>query len=275
MIFDVSEARQKIANIKAACEQALQFRTGDLIPKIPARDALVLKADEHPRKKGLSYREGQARLLHDLGSIELQAMELGYRSLVEFPQAPAGFREELAAITLDEAKHFELCLDAIEKLGHRWGEWPVHTALWESVDSEDSLLDRILTVHRYLEGSGLDAGDTLLRRLDGILESCVHPVVKTIVDDEVGHVEFGSRWYREICRNEGRNPQDDFPERMASLKERLPKRMEKLSYPLRREAGFTDLELQVLEARRNEAVERLAGLQKNEMNKMIERRDEV
>jgi uncharacterized ferritin-like protein (DUF455 family) len=263
MIFDVSEARQKIANIQAACEQALQHRTGDRIPTIPARDALVLKANFHPDKKGLSSAGGQARMLHDLGSIELQAMELGYRSLLEFPEAPSGFREELAAITISESKHFELCLDAIEKCGHKWGDWPVHTALWETVAAEDTLLDRILIVHRYLEGSGLDAGDTLLRRLDAVLENHVHPIVKTIVHDEVGHVEFGSRWYREICQVEGRDPQDDFPKRMGLLKERLPKRMEKLSYPLRKKAGFTDLELQVLEARRNEAIERLAKLQKN------------
>lgn len=263
MIFDVSDARQKIANIKAACEQALQYRTGDVVPVIPARDAPVLKANLHPDKKGLSSSAGQARMLHDLGSIELQAMELGYRTLIEFPDAPSGFREELAAITISESTHFELCLNAIEKLGHKWGEWPVHTALWEAVASEDSLLDRILIVHRYLEGSGLDAGDTLLRRLDAVLENHVHPLVRTIVHDEVGHVEFGSRWYRDICKSEGRDPQNDFPERMATLKERLPKRMEKLSYPLRKKAGFTDLELQVLEARRNEAVERLAKLQKN------------
>jgi uncharacterized ferritin-like protein (DUF455 family) len=261
MIFDISSARQKIANISLACEQALQYGMGDFIPRIPARDAEILKADEHPGKKGLSYREGQARLLHDLGSIELQAMELGYRTLVEFTDAPSGFREELAAITLSEAKHLQLCLDGIEKLGHRWGDWPVHTALWETVSDEDSLLDRILIVHRYLEGSGLDAGDTLLRRLDGILESAVHPIVRVIVKDEIGHVEFGSRWYGEICRLEKRDPQADFPERMQALRERLPKRMEKLSHRLRRQAGFTESELQVLEARRDQALDRLAGFQ--------------
>jgi uncharacterized ferritin-like protein (DUF455 family) len=262
VIFDVSSARAKIENIEKACAEALQYSRGDLVPEIPARDVLVLSADKHPDKKGLSYKEGQARLLHDLASIELQAMELAYRTLVEYPEAPSGFREELAAVTLSEAKHFELCLNGIEKLGHQWGEWPVHTALWEAVASSDTLLDRILIVHRYLEGSGLDAGETLLRRLDHILESDVHPVVRTIFHDEVGHVEFGSRWYRELCMMEDRDPQEDFPERMNFLKDRLPKRMEKISRGLRKQAGFTDFEIQILEERRQQAMIRLASLKK-------------
>lgn len=262
MIFDVSSARTKIENIEKACAEALQDSRGDVVPEIPARDVLVLTADKHPDKKGLSYKQGQARLLHDLGSIELQAMELAYRTLVEYPEAPSGFREELALVTLSEAKHFELCLNGIEKLGHQWGDWPVHTALWEAVASSDTLLDRILIVHRYLEGSGLDAGETLLRRLDHILESDVHPVVRTIFHDEVGHVEFGSRWYREICALEKRDPQVDFPERMSFLKDRLPKRMEKISRSLRKQAGFTDFEIQILEERRQQAMIRLASLKK-------------
>lgn len=251
MVFQTDSARQKVQDIHKAVDLAFTQPISEF-PVDPARDVQVLLPRLHPDKKGLSFREGQARLLHDLGSIELQAMELGLRTLHEFPQAPHGFREELAKLVISESEHLTLCLDGIEKLGFKWGDWPVHNLLWHAVGSEDTLLDRILIVHRYLEGSGLDAGDTLLRRLDAVLESPLHSITKTIFTEEVGHVEFGSRWYREICRLDGRDPQEDFPERMNSVRARLPKRTERISRETRLRAGFTENELEFLEKWRAE-----------------------
>ncbi|MEZ0391390.1 MAG: DUF455 family protein [Pseudobdellovibrionaceae bacterium] len=251
MVFETQSVRQKLTEIQTAVDLAFRAPRQDF-PVHPGRDAEILVPGLLPPKKGLSYKEGQARLLHDLASIELQAMELGLRTLNEFPEAPLGFRESLAAITLSEAQHLKLCLDGIEKLGFPWGQWPIHNLLWQSVAAEDSLLDRILIVHRYLEGSGLDAGDTLLRRLDSVLESPLHGIVKTIVTEEVGHVEFGSAWYREICAQEKIDPIEDFPVRMKKLRHRLPKRIERISHSLRLQAGFHLKEIQFLEEMRRE-----------------------
>jgi uncharacterized ferritin-like protein (DUF455 family) len=140
-----------------------------------------------------------------------------------------------------------MCLQGLEKLGFSWGSWPVHIGLWEAISPQDALLDRILIEHRYLEGSGLDAGDTFLRKLHAISEGVLHTSIKTIVQDEIGHVEFGSRWYREVCRQEGLNPADDFPMRMEKIRFQVPKRVEKISRRLRRQAGFTEAEIDYLE----------------------------
>ncbi len=216
-------------------------------PVLPARDIEVIPVKFHPPKKGFSTAEGQARMLHDLANIELQAMELGIRSLYDFPDAPQAFREQLFAVVLSEADHLEMCLIELEKLGYSWGHWPVHTALWEATSVEDTLLDRILIVHRYLEGSGLDAGDTLIRRLKGVESKSVFAAVEIINREEVGHVLFGSEWYFNICRASGFDPNTDYPERMRKLKWVLPKRMEPLNHDLRKKAGFTESELQYLE----------------------------
>lgn len=248
-MFEIASVREKIEKCRAYCEDALSSNRSFThhVPAMPLRDALVSAAKNHPPKKGLSFIEGQARLLHDLANIELQAMELGYRTLVEFPEAPQGFREELLAITVQESQHLQLCLDAIEKLGHRWGHWPIHLGLWQAVGAQDSLLDRILIVHRYLEGSGLDAGETLLRRLDSVDGVTLRPVLKTIFEDEVSHVEFGSRWYRLICQSDRLDPQDDFPKRMDSLRKILPRRVEPISRAKRLAAGFSESEIQYLQ----------------------------
>lgn len=246
MVFTTISLRDKISEIPKAVEMAFS-RPQSEFPTDPGRDAQVLLPVLHPRKLGLSFREGQARLLHDLANIELQAMELGLRTLNEYPEAPQGFREALAAVTLSESKHLEMCVDGIESLGFQWGDWPIHNILWNAVSSEDSLLDRILIVHRYMEGSGLDAGDSLLRKLHGITEGTVHKVIRVIVEEEIGHVDFGSLWYREICGQEKKDPVQDFPDRMLSLKQRLPKRIEKISRSLRSKAGFTEAEIDFLE----------------------------
>ena len=253
MVFAATQVTEKLQLLPKILEAAMN---GDamVVPDLPGRDAEVLPPERHPLKKGLSYREGQARLLHDLASIELQAMELALRTLIEYPQAPAGFRDELYHITLSEASHLHLCLDGLKKLGFQWGQWPVHLGLWSAVDKEDALLDRILIVHRYLEGSGLDAGDTLLRRLAGVAESAVHPIVKTIFNDEIGHVEFGSRWYREVCRIEHLDAAEDFAPRMDRIFHKVPARIEKISHAARAAAGFTQAEIQYLENRRELAI---------------------
>lgn len=243
--FSTPDVWEKIKNIQKSCEEAMKLTSPyELVPEEPARDIQILHPKDHPAKKGFSSIEGQARMLHDLASIELQAMELGLRTLVEYPDAPQAFREELMAVTVNEAEHLAMCLEGIETLGHKWGDWPVHTALWRAVHVEDSLLDRILIVHRYLEGSGLDAGDTLIRRLEGTAgKQTIQHIVKQINREEIGHVNFGSEWYRNICKIEKRDAAADFPERMNSLRMRLPKRVEPLNHELRIKAGFTEEEI--------------------------------
>lgn len=246
--FDNPSIWDKLGNIQQNCDDAMKLRTLSVhevntVPAIPARDIVVLEAKQHPPKKGFGQKEGLARMLHDLAGIELQAMELGLRTLVEFPEAPQGFRDELHAVTLSESQHLGMCLQGIQDLGFQWGDWPVHCALWSAVAAEDTILDRILIVHRYLEGSGLEAGEGLVKRLEGANSPGTRNIVKQINFEEIGHVDFGSRWYREICHQEKRNSVVDFPERMLALRERLPKRVEKISREIRRKAGFTEAEI--------------------------------
>jgi uncharacterized ferritin-like protein (DUF455 family) len=239
----------KIGFIEAAVHCALLGKVTPT-PENPGRDISVLRSTLHPPKLGLSKWEGQARMLHDLASIELQAMELAFRTLNEFPEANSEFREELADLTLSEASHLQLCLGRIQELGFQWGHWPVHLGLWSATSAEDSLIDRLLIVHRYLEGSGLDAGETLLRRLSAVDSPGTKVVVQKIFQDEIGHVEFGSRWFRYFCESEGLDPDHYFKSRIITLTDRLPRRLEPVSHRLRLQAGFSPAELDFLEKRR-------------------------
>lgn len=242
MIFEQPNVFKKIQQIEGDCHRLLQGTAILSIPPEPARDVRVLSMQALPTRPGLGSQRGQIRLLHDLANIELQAMELGLRTLAEFPQAPRQFREELAKITIEESTHLQLCLEAIESLGGKWGDFPVHIGLWGAVSQCDHLLDRIFIVHRYLEASGLDAGEGLLRRLTGVANKQISRVVKKIVDEEVGHVEFGSRWYFELCRQQGIDAFEFYKKATQVLVKTNP-RKEPVCVPLRRRAGYEDREM--------------------------------
>lgn len=254
--FNESNVFKKIEVLRQNADFVLNANNRTEAPVLPARDVLVLEFKAHPQKKGFSSPEGQARMLHDLASIELQAMELGLRTLAEFPEAPEAFREDLWKITLSESEHLEMCLTEIETLGFKWGNWPVNCGLWQAVSEDDSLLDRVLIVHRYLEGSGLDAGDTLIKRLAGVDAKPVQKAVKIINDEEVGHVLFGSEWYIRLCKAEGLDPGDDFSQRMNRLRAVLPKRINPINHELRQKSGFTPEEIVYLEKLRESFLEK-------------------
>ncbi len=238
---------KKIDAFHTQANEILRAPENFLIPSRPGREEEVLEIHKHPPKPGLASNLGRGRLLHDLASIELQAFELGVRTLIEFPDAPNGFREELLSVTLEEAKHLKLCLEGLDHLGFEFGHWPIHLSLWDAVSTGDDLMDRILIVHRYLEGSGLDASEIIFKRLSGVEDKVVKNVVKVIADEEIGHVRFGSDWYRKIAIENGIEPESDFEQRLLKVIHQIPRRLEPIEKNLRMKAGFSAAEIAALE----------------------------
>ncbi|MCB0351574.1 MAG: DUF455 family protein [Bdellovibrionales bacterium] len=233
---------KKISLVENECELLLQKCTNSIVaPQLPGRDTpIVVDRAQLPRRRGLSTAHGQAHLLHDLANIELQAMELGIRTLHEFPDAPTHFREELVSVVLDEARHLKLCIQGIENLGFNWGDLPVLANLWTATSASDSLLDRVLIVHCYLEGSGLDSGELILNKLNGVENPVAREIVKTIADEEIRHVKFGLDWYRKFCADAGLSPADDFGLRLKKLSNQIPTRTTRFSIRARTAAGFDE-----------------------------------
>lgn len=250
--YQVSNPREKIRVLPLDLVSSGPFQ----IPENPGRSGLVLETIRGPKEK-ISTALGQARLLHELANIEMQAMELCLRTYLEYPDSPPEFRKELASLALDEARHLGLCLDGLKTFDIEFGHWPIHLHLWKTVSREDSLLDRIVIVHRYLEASGLDAGNQIIDKLRSCQAVSIQKIMTTIHTDEIKHVDFGSRWYREICKLEGLDPEIDFPERIEKLKVRLPKRVEKFDVKSRKLAGFLDSEIELLQSLRDQFVKDL------------------
>jgi len=218
------------------------------VPKTPGRDLEIVMASKMPDKKGLSYIEGKTRLIHDLASIELQAMELGIRSLIEFSPAernvPVAFLKELAKITYEETLHLDLCLETLKVYGASWGDYPAHLGLWNVSRPTDTIIERLLKVHRYLEGSGLDASFSMLNRVKCVPDS--KPLIKLIsriAHDEISHVQFGSKWFAKFCEEEGLSRISECKRILEQERHLLPRRRERINEKLRIEAGFTKEEI--------------------------------
>lgn len=245
--FSLPSIEDKLAALDTVLECLLsgQVSQVEAVPEEPARMARVVRNHELPPKQGLSTLEGQGRLLHDLANIEMQAMELAVRTLVDFSDAPAEFRAQLAEIARSEGDHLKMCVESLDHMGFSFGDWPVHAGLWWAVKRDDDLIERVLKVHRHMEGSGLDAGEAILKRLSGVDSPVARAAVARIVQDEVGHVEFGSRWFREICQRQRLDANEEFCRRMPRIA-RVSPRNEKLSRELRLAAGFTEDEIQFL-----------------------------
>lgn len=249
-IFDCSSVYEKLSFVEEHVNSVLSSSSGQSIAKTN-RDIQVLDVKLHPKKISLNTQSGKARLLHDLASIELQAMELALRTLTEYEDAPKDFRNELAELVISESKHLQLCLNGIQSLGHQWGDWPIHMTLWNTVSSQDTLLERIFIVHRYFEGSGLDAADSLLKKVSSTTEtasSVIHKkhtesILKIISTEEIDHVAFGSRWFKKICLDNKTDSEVEFKRIMHNLLPRLPKRLETINKELRLKALFTEAEI--------------------------------
>lgn len=244
-VFSTSNLYSKIDLVDECCHQALLTQYDPIIGA-PIRDQPTSDPRLHPIKKGLSEKKGQARLLHDLANIELQAMELGLRTLIDFPHAQSDFKYRLIEVIKDEANHLKLCLQGLEHLGFQWGDWPIHNNLWNATSPDDTLLERITIVHRFLEGSGLDASSKIIHRLESIDSPIIYNALTTIVHEEVPHVKFGSEWFQSICHKEKKDSEIEFEVTLNKLYSKLPVRLEKICTSLRLEAGFTLKEIDSL-----------------------------
>lgn len=222
------------------------------IPVSPYRDIKNQYPGRGFARKGLSQSEDQKKLLHDLINIELQAMELGLKTLFEFTdredlRVPDDFFKELIKITAEEAKHCRMCLDLLKEKGGAWGDFRIHNELWDVALNEDSILERILKVHRYLEGSGLDSCFILKNKLIGVGPETkdLKELLEVLAHDELDHVRFGSYWFAYFCEQEGLSRISECKRILNNAKNLLPHRKGAIQDLIRIKAGFLEEEVNV------------------------------
>ena len=213
-------------------------------PGRPSRPQLVHPSGVKPRK--LATRQGRASFLHALAHIEFNAINLAWDAVYRFRGMPAEFYADWIRVADEEAHHFALLNQRLEDLGQAYGDFPAHDGLWHMarVTAHDILV-RMALVPRVLEARGLDVTPAMIRRLQQAGDAESAAVLETILRDEIGHVQAGTRWFQYVCRQRGLAPLETF---RSLLAEYAPGRIRApFNEGARRQAGFGSDEMALLE----------------------------
>lgn len=191
--------------------------------------------------------EGRAALIHALCHIEFNAINLALDAVYRFRMMPREFYTDWLKVACEEAEHFSLLARHLQTLGHNYGDFPAHNGLWEmAIETDYDVMVRMALVPRVMEARGLDVTPSIISKLETAGDAGAVEILRVIQRDEVGHVEIGTRWFREICEQRRLDP-------FMTFKQLLGQHLRgKVKGPydiqMRKRAGFSDEELAYLES---------------------------
>ena len=218
---------------------------GISLPGRPLKPELVLP--KLVPKRRMDTPEGRAGLLHSLAHIEFNAMNLALDAIWRFPHMPQEYYEDWLKVAKEEAYHFSLVNEHLHSLGFSYGDFPAHNSLWEMVErTTDSAIARMALVPRTMEARGLDAVPAIRDRFQQIKEARAVEILEIILNDEIGHVLIGNRWFNFLCAKQNLSPITAYRELAAQY--RAPILKGPFNMAARKQAGFTAEELSLLEA---------------------------
>ena len=149
-------------------------------------------------------------------------------------------------VAAEEAYHFTLLREHLRSLEYDYGDLKAHNGLWEmAVKTAHDPLVRMALVPRVLEARGLDAAPMIIRKLQSCGDSRAVEILEIIQHDEIGHVCIGNYWYAYLCQQRGVDPIATFRELLREFG--APRLRGPFDFDARRQAGFSDRELELLE----------------------------
>ncbi|WP_455202360.1 ferritin-like domain-containing protein [Kaarinaea lacus] len=214
------------------------------IPGRPNKPSLV-NPRELPRRS-FHTPEGRAALLHAITHIEFNAINLALDAVYRFRDLPQEYYNDWLKVADEEAQHFTLLRDRLQRLGYDYGDFDAHNGLWDmALRTAHDVLVRMALVPRVMEARGLDVTPGMIDRFNAIGDQQSVDVLNVILEEEVGHVEIGSRWFHYFC------DQRELPREKTYLELMQQYAQGRVKPPLDREArkaaGFTEQEIQYLE----------------------------
>lgn len=186
--------------------------------------------------------------MHSIAHIEFNAINLALDAVWRFDGMPEAFYLDWLRVAHEEANHFGLLRDHMRQLGHAYGDFVVHDGLWTICEStRNDIAARMALVPRTLEARGLDATPMIQARLQQVgtanaLAACA--ILDVILREEVGHVAIGNHWYRWLCERDALDPRSHYLQ--VAREHRAPRLKPPFNLDARRQAGFTDAELEAL-----------------------------
>jgi uncharacterized ferritin-like protein (DUF455 family) len=176
-------------------------------PERPERPELRRPGDM-PRRR-ITGQPGRIALLHAIAHIELNAVDLAWDIIARFanPGLPRAFYDDWVGVAADEGRHFTILSARLGELGAAYGDLPAHDGLWQAaLDTADDLSARLAVVPLVLEARGLDVTPAMAEKLRAAGDDRSADILQLILDEEIGHVAAGLRWFEWSCQEQGLAP---------------------------------------------------------------------
>ncbi len=145
--------------------------------------------------RGVQSAEGRARALATFLHHELQAAELMAWAILAFADAPRAFREGLARIAQDEARHMRMYRAHIERLGFDPLDFPVRDWFWERVPTSRDASSFVAVMGLGLESANLEHATSFAAKFREAGDEEGATLQERVCEEEIGHVRFGAKWF--------------------------------------------------------------------------------
>lgn len=148
-----------------------------------------------PRLSELDRPEKRGQVFHFFANHELLALELMALALLEFPDAPAGFRRGIVQTMADEQRHMQLYVDYMSGWGVELGHIPVNDYFWRCCAAMTSPLDYVTQMSMTLEQANLDYCSYYAEAFRTVGDDDAAAALDEVCADEIGHVKHGVTWF--------------------------------------------------------------------------------
>jgi uncharacterized ferritin-like protein (DUF455 family) len=217
----------------------------EVLPGRPEKPVLI-KPQEVP-KRNIQRPEGRAAMVHSFAHIEFNTINLAWDLIFRFQTMPKEFYHDWAQVVEEEIKHFKLLRSNLINSGYDYGCFPAHNGLWTIAEqTKHDILLRLAVVPRIMEARGLDVTPDLIGRFRQINDDEMVSILELILEDEIGHVQFGTKWYHYLCEKMNIEPEIKFKK---IIEEFLPSaKTKKINKNARLKAGFSQTEIDYIDA---------------------------
>ncbi len=200
------------------------------------------------KRRRLDTNEGKAVFLHAIAHIEYSAIDLGLDACYSFQGLPKEFYFDWLEVAAEECEHFLMLEKLLNKVGGKYGDYPVHSSLFEACRKSETLLKRMAVVPRYLEAGGLDANKKMTEKVARLKDETAKDILGAlaiILRDEIDHVSKGTKWFYYACEKEGVSP-DAYFDIVESVLPNSVRQRESVNIEDRLKAGFKCEEIKKL-----------------------------
>ncbi len=210
-----------LPNIKSG-----RFSEYPLAPEWPGRpEKPELVAPKLVPKRGVGSQRGVAALMHSVAHIEFNAINLALDMVLRFANSEvlensdirAEFIDDWISVAVDEARHFEMIDLFLKEQGYGYGIFPAHDGLWDaSRQTSHDIAARLAVAPMVLEARGLDVTPLIIEKLRKNNEPKAMEILEVILEEEVQHVYFGTRWFNYVAEKRGKKPEKYFQQLVRS-----------------------------------------------------------